>query len=48
MVASVAKVPEVPKLLTQYLPTFDTSYIKTMVVEVAVLGFSGNFFLGSS
>ena len=34
----------VHELLAQCLSTFDTSHSKAMVVEVAVLGFSGNFF----
>ena len=36
---------KVQELFFQCLPSFDTSHSKAMVMEVAVLGFSGNFFL---
>ena len=38
--------PEVSELLAQFLKTFDISHLRIMVVEVAVLGFSGKFIFG--
>ena len=37
----------VQDLFSPCLPTFDISHSKAMVADVAVLGFSGNFFSGN-